>query len=264
MTASTEEPRPRRRTAWSRTTAPTTEPVREVCPYLEAAEGGWRSVQPTREHRCTATAPASPLTLSKQRELCLMPTHRGCATYQAARDVASERPAVPDGGLWPETRGAVLSLEASRSARSTIPGGVGRGSGQAILVGLMVVAFLLLAITRVAPQVSGDAPSSFDAGVIASTDPGPASHPPSLVPASPSADPPASAASSAVPASAGPSPGPSAAPSTAVRATYRVRSGDTLSGIAARYGITVRALKAANAIGSAGVIRPGQVLVIPG
>jgi len=49
-----------------------------------------------------------------------------------------------------------------------------------------------------------------------------------------------------------------------VRATYRVRSGDTLSGIAARYGITVRALKAANAIGSAGVIRPGQVLVIPG
>ena len=42
--------------------------------------------------------------------------------------------------------------------------------------------------------------------------------------------------------------------------TYTVKSGDTLSGIAARYGTTVSALKSANGIKDANLIYPGQVL----
>lgn len=45
---------------------------------------------------------------------------------------------------------------------------------------------------------------------------------------------------------------------------YTVRSGDTVSGIAARYGTTVAAVVAANKLDSRALIRIGQVLVIPG
>jgi membrane-bound lytic murein transglycosylase D len=47
-------------------------------------------------------------------------------------------------------------------------------------------------------------------------------------------------------------------------ATYRVRRGDTLSRIAARFGVRTRDLMAANGIRSANKLRVGQVLEIPG
>lgn len=46
--------------------------------------------------------------------------------------------------------------------------------------------------------------------------------------------------------------------------TYTVRSGDTLSGIAARYNTTVQRLVSANNISNPNLIRVGQVLTIPG
>lgn len=46
--------------------------------------------------------------------------------------------------------------------------------------------------------------------------------------------------------------------------TYTVRSGDTLSGIAARYGTTVAALVAANGIANPNLINVGQVLQLSG
>jgi LysM repeat protein len=72
-------------------------------------------------------------------------------------------------------------------------------------------------------------------------------------------DPAASAARSAAAPSA-----PSA--STAVAAspvTYRVAPGETLSGIAVRYGTSVAVIAAANGIANPSLIRAGQVLVIP-
>jgi len=45
--------------------------------------------------------------------------------------------------------------------------------------------------------------------------------------------------------------------------TYVVRKGDTLSEIAARFGVSMQALAAANGITDPALIRPGQVLVIP-
>ena len=275
MTATPEDPRPRRTAASSRASVPTTEPVREVCPYLESVDGGWRTVQPNRDHRCTATSPVSPLALSKQRELCLQPAHFGCATYLAAREIAAEGPAPADGGLWPETRSTVLSLDAAGRGRAGVSGLTGRGTGQALLIGLMVVAFIVLIVARVNPPVSGDPPASLDVGPTGSGAPGvsaasdvPASPTPALTPTpEPSASdaPAGSGGASAPPASGAPSGGPSGAPSSSpAGTTYRVRAGDTLSGIAARYGITTRALRAANGIPPGGVIHPGQVLVIPG
>jgi LysM repeat protein len=46
--------------------------------------------------------------------------------------------------------------------------------------------------------------------------------------------------------------------------TYRVRSGDTVSHIAQRLGVTQAAILAANGLDARGFIREGQVLVVPG
>ena len=53
---------------------------------------------------------------------------------------------------------------------------------------------------------------------------------------------------------------PSAPATPAKPATYTVQSGDTLSGIAAKYGTTYQALAALNGIANPNVIYPGQVL----
>jgi LysM repeat protein len=45
---------------------------------------------------------------------------------------------------------------------------------------------------------------------------------------------------------------------------YRVVYGDTLSAIAARYGITVHQLAAANSLNPAGLLRAGTILTVPG
>ncbi|MBC7290150.1 MAG: LysM peptidoglycan-binding domain-containing protein [Actinotalea sp.] len=64
---------------------------------------------------------------------------------------------------------------------------------------------------------------------------------------------------------------PTAAPATAVRpaapapaGSHRVVSGETVSGIAARYGTTVAAIVRANGLDSRAFIRAGQTLSIPG
>ena len=56
----------------------------------------------------------------------------------------------------------------------------------------------------------------------------------------------------------------SATPSVAADGTHTVRTGDTLSEIAGRYGVSVEAIRSANNLSNADQIRVGMVLVIPG
>ena len=56
--------------------------------------------------------------------------------------------------------------------------------------------------------------------------------------------------------------GGAAAPAQSTGATYTVKSGDTLSGIAARYGTTYQAIAAKNGLSNPNLIYPGQVLHI--
>ena len=50
---------------------------------------------------------------------------------------------------------------------------------------------------------------------------------------------------------------------TVVRATHKVKRGQTLSAIAEKYGISVKALRIANRMGPRDQVRSGQVLRIP-
>jgi LysM repeat protein len=77
----------------------------------------------------------------------------------------------------------------------------------------------------------------------------------------PSASEPA-AIPSAAPASAAPSSAASPEPSTS-GATYRVKSGDTLSAIAARFGTTTRVLVQLNGITDPSKLKIGQILKLP-
>ncbi|WP_431247676.1 LysM peptidoglycan-binding domain-containing protein [Leifsonia xyli] len=71
------------------------------------------------------------------------------------------------------------------------------------------------------------------------------------------------AAAPAAPAAAAPTPAPAPAPVPAAT-TYTVARGDTISGIAGRFGVTTRAVLAANGLSSSSLIFPGQKVRIPG
>lgn len=61
-----------------------------------------------------------------------------------------------------------------------------------------------------------------------------------------------------------PSPQPAPAPAPAAGGTYRVVSGDTLSGIASKYGVSWQTLQQMNGLPDPNRIYPGQVLKVPG
>ncbi|GAA3820392.1 LysM peptidoglycan-binding domain-containing protein [Cellulomonas soli] len=64
--------------------------------------------------------------------------------------------------------------------------------------------------------------------------------------------------------SAGTAAATAATPAAAPAATHTVRTGDTVSAIASRYGTSVQAVVAANGLDARAFIRAGQVLTIPG
>jgi LysM repeat protein len=229
--------------------------VADVCPYLIAADGAWRSARPSRDHRCGAIAPAPVLTPEKQRQLCLVAAHTTCATFRAAHTRSlgppgpGPRETAPE-PLWPIARTAPVVLESARPSLASLPGIPDRLSGQLVLAVLMVVAFVAVVLAR-------------------TTSPGPAATvAPSATPvvtvrptARPTVRPtPSPSVSASVSAAASPSASTAAAPSPQ---TYTVRRGDTLLAIAERFGVTVRALSAANGITDPSLLRIGQVLTIP-
>lgn len=232
-----------------------------------SGDGTWRSAYASRDHRCWAVRPPAPLVLGKQRELCLAAAHTTCTTLQAARpmsgagDDGSTAPgAEHDPLLWPLVRSTPLVLEASRVRPGELPVAAGRGGGQALLVGLMVLAFLVLVIARTTAP-SQAPPATAGASILIAASPTTRVSPTPVATASPSL---ATSESPAPSGTAGPTPvATPVSPSPSTGRSYTVRSGDTLIGIAARFGTTVKAITDANGIVDPRLIRVGQVLVIP-
>jgi LysM repeat protein len=258
-------------------------PVVGICPFLRSRDGGWSSNHASRELRCWAVRPSAQPAIAKQRGLCLQVLHAGCATFVAASTPEGERPSPPTSetaDLWPATRTAPVALEPVRGHPGLTISSP-RSGGQALLVGLMVLAFLVLVIARsAAPGASpgtpaGTAPASAPAATpVPSTAPSGAAEPTPSTGASTagSPEPSQSAAASVAPsvrpsvrpsASPSASTSPSASPGASRSRTYTVRANDTLASIAARFNTTVKALATANNIADPRIIHVGQVLIIP-
>jgi LysM repeat protein len=244
--------------------------IADICPYLVASHGGWRSATPNRDHRCTAVDPPAPLPNDKQRSLCLTAAHVGCPAFRAARAARASMlapgvdPAIvasADASRRPIARATPVVLE---PARLSIGGGVGtdnRTLYQAGLVGLMVLAFVVVLVARLSTSDSAGASPSAVPSVVPSPSPTATPRPtptPTPVPSGSGVTP---SGSGGVPQSAAPSQA-TTSQEPAFRTTYSVKSGDTLVGIASTFGTTVAELQRLNNLSDAD-LKIGQLLKIP-
>jgi LysM repeat protein len=256
--------------------------TQRLCPYLVADGFGWRSASASRDHRCGAVAPPVPLTVEKQRRLCLVDRHTSCPTYIAAGQLSRwPAGAATDGGLAssmlspppsPErqpggdaiTRWSIVRTVPVLLDRRDLPGvavsAVRTASGrQAALVGVLTLAFAVVAGSRLAggSPSAGPAASPRPTAVVAAAD---------ATPVQPS--PVVSAASSEAPPAATQSVAPLATPQATLPATlatrtYIVKRGDTLYEIARRFKTTVTTIQQLNGMGSSTMLHVGDVLKIP-
>lgn len=246
--------------------------VERICPFLALESDARTAVGgDDPEHRCRATRPPLSLERAQQLSACLDPAHATCPRYLAAMSArpgeAAWGPPAYDARLL-STR-LVLAPDAARRRRPpSVPGGpparrwaVG---GALALVGVAAVAGGVTGALGSLPGTSspgGAATESETPSTAASVER--VGDTPSPLPAS------ADASLEATPVPATPPPSPVATPPPAAteappaQQTYVVQPGDTLNGIAVRFGTTVAALQRANGLGSADVIVIGQVLVIP-
>ena len=237
-----------------------------MCPYLLSADGAWRSTSAARDHRCTAVTPPSPLAAEKQRRLCLTADHLSCATFVAANEAmaVARRPVDL---RRPIARTTPLVLDQGRLAIPMPSMTSAPMAGQGALIGLLGVAFGAVLIARLATAAAAARPGSSSR-----------SGPPRRVrlrptarsrsPRRPRPRPRPSEPTEAPAATVEPSPtlvptGPSPTPVDATPASYKVKRGDTLSGIAAKFGTTVKVLVELNDIKDPSKLRVGQVIKLP-
>ena len=227
--------------------------VAAICPYLTSVGGSWRQATPSRDHRCTALEPPAPQPTEKQRRHCLSPDHGDCPIFRAARGaraatlIANGDPvalAAVDAARRPIARTSPILLEQPSLVEQAVRLPFDRAPGQLALVALMILAFAVVAITRLS------------AGSVAP----PASPPPSLIAVASSSPSPIPTPTAS--ASAEPSASSSASAEPSFRTTYTVKAGDTLSGIAKRFKTTTTAIRSLNHL-SSNTIHKGQVLKIP-
>jgi LysM repeat protein len=233
------------------------------CPFLLAEAGGWRLAMPTRDHRCAAFTPPSPLSPEKQVRLCLTPAHTGCATYLAslaAREARVGAPSPDRATRWGLARTTTV-IEDTGGLRGRLLGLLlDRRRWPAIPAVLLVTTLFALAVSGVRSGLPATAVATATPGTPAST-PAPTSAPTPTAAATATTAP--ETTPSAPPTAA---PSPSAAPTTRPTPNYRryvVRAGDTLGAIAARYGVSVGSIASLNHISNPSRLSIGQVLLIP-
>jgi len=205
------------------------------------------------EHRCHALTPPAPLERSRQVQLCLAEAHARCERFAAARTAwlaaSSGLPRVAPDVAFGRTR---LILEPEPAWRNLSAPPVARVSRRAILVGAVGGAVVVLvALGNVLGPLGGVVPRS-SATPSPSASPSVATTPTLVATASPTNPPPTTTPTQL----STPTPVPT-------QRTYIVQSGDSLNGIAAKFGTNAAAIAAANGITLSTTLRVGQTLIIP-
>lgn len=228
--------------------------VAGLCPYLVAEGGRWRALEPSRDHRCTAVAGADPVPVEIQRRRCLRPEHITCSAYLAAHSTEAAAPAPAGRRRFVATTPVVVER-----ARRSLVSRPGLPASRALRIGgvlVVVVAVVAFAAARWPFGSAGTASASPTPTATSAASPRPTSRPTPVATPSPTPAPTPAATRT-------PRPTRSPKPTAVATRTYTVKPGDTLSGIAARFGTTVQAIAKLNGITNPSLIRPGQVLKIP-
>lgn len=243
-------------------TAPV-DPTPRGCPFLLADGGAWRLDIPSKDHRCTAVSPAAALSPEKQVRLCLTAAYASCATYLASIEARGTRLGTPVPGnatRWGLTRTTAV-IEDAGGVRSRVVGTLtDRRRWPAVPAVLLLTVLIVLGLSglRGAPASAVASPSPSRPAVVATATPRPSERP-TEVPESAVPSAPATPAPTAKPTAA-----PTATPGPAASfRTYTVKNGDTLSGIASKFGTTSRAIAELNGISVNKTLHVGDVLKIP-
>lgn len=230
------------------------------CPFLLAEGGGWRLDLPTRDHRCAAVSPPAPLSPEKQSRLCLTSAHASCATFLASTTARQARIGTPGSDRatrWGLARTTTV-IEDPGGLRARLTASMlDRRRWPAVPAVLLVTTLFTLALSGFR---GGSTPAAATASPGGSTTPAQTVRPS----ARPSVTTSPEASAATAPPSAAPTSRPTGtpAPEESFR-TYRVQSGDTLSGIAADFDTTPRAIAELNGITVSSTLRIGQELKIP-
>jgi LysM repeat protein len=225
------------------------------CPFLVADDGEWRSGTPSPDHRCAALAPPTAPSRQKQARLCLVSDHVTCATFVAATEaragrLGASRPAVAT-GRWGYARTAA-TIEPISGFGVTLGGAFASRRNRQWILAII----LLVALGGIVSRFGGAG-----SGAIVTESPSP--RPTEAILETASAAPAPTEIVVTPEPTAVPTPEPTAGPTpVASHQSYTVRSGDTLSGLAGRFGTTVKAIMSLNNLTST-TLHVGQVLLIP-
>ena len=229
---------------------------RLLCPHLGLrADPATRFLYPSTAQGCHSAVHYARVDTASQAATCLTMAHLQCPRYLEAAATSRSAPAAPPGPT--RVIGPIRPLGARDSARGCGVGLVRFALGLLLVwaIGFGVgVALGGLGSSATAPGgvLPGLSPAAApSAGLTAAPTPAP----------TPSAPTPATSpsASQVVARSQAPE---SAAPRASLR-THTVLRGETLTSIAARYGVTPQAIAKANGIKDPNQIVTGSVLVIP-
>ena len=223
-----------------------------MCPFLATESGAWRAAFPVGEHRCTAVVPAVRIAPAKQRRLCLTAEHVDLRDLPRGPRAPGDRAGSPIGDARTAGTGRrrAIPVDHARAPRADPPGPAGPGHDAARrrpdrarrAARGRVPGGLLRPPRQRAGRVA-PSPSVVDRGL--EREPAPRRHGRPRPGRRRPRRPPSPSVSPSTVAHAAPRPpsrrrAPRLPPAGG---TYKVKSGDTLSGIAAQFGTTVKALK---------------------
>jgi LysM repeat protein len=235
-----------------------------VCPFLISSTADWRLAVPTTDHRCAAFVPLTALSVEKQARLCLTPGHQTCATYVASVAARQARPGrglpAERVGRWGLARSAPLIKDTGGLIGTVTTMVSDRRTWPAIPAILLVATLIAVGISGIHAEGQTAAISTPTPGATVTVEP--TSSPPAQQPTTEPTIAPSVAPTPASTAEPTVAPSPTPAPTPTYR-IYIVQSGDTLSGIAARFHTTVATIERLNNNIDPRLLRVGQKLKIP-
>jgi hypothetical protein len=251
-----------------------------LCPYLRMADGSYRALGASREHRCWAVDPPDTIPAATQADLCLVVAHAGCQRYVAAQDkrtaglatdnipdrlVRRPRFVIPVDPV-PVMVDAKAGIREAGAAPSVVDDAMRRRL-PFIAAGVAVAIVALIGLAALFGGSGQPAPTPPLAAVLSSGDPATAA---TSVPVTTPAPTPAATQQGAGPAAsegAGvvPQGDPTAPPEptsfpVGIRRTYVVKEGDTYRTLARRFDVKPRDIRELN---GGGELVVGERILIP-